>query len=342
MNRMSGFSTGATSEAGKAVALTVVLGALIGVVPLFGPMLMPVLPLPAAYVTFRRGLGVGVAIAFAGGVLSAALTGLGNGMLTFLLAALVGVVVGAALARSWGFTTTLVAATVGGALAFAGSTAVAWVLAGLDLAQFEKLFEDSLTAVTQMYESMGIDTAVITQASEQMREWFHLLPYLLPSILGVAGVVVASTTLALVAVVFPHLGERAAAGLAFSRFRLHWVASYGFIGGLGLMVFGPSLGRWGEGARLAGLNLFVLFQTLFFIQGLAVAHWIAVTRKYSAGRKAVIYGAAVVGQLMIQLTSWAGLLDTWFDYRKRFAPKAPQAGPTGRTDASGAGDKEER
>lgn len=339
---MSGFSTGATSEAGKAVALTVVIGALVGLVPLFGPMLMPVLPLPAAYVTFRRGLGVGAATTFGAGVLSAALTGLGNGMLVLLLAGCVGVVVGLALARRWGFTATLLAATLGGAAAFAGSSAVAWVLAGLDLAQFEKMFEDSLVAVAQMYDSMGIDTAVVTQASEQLREWFHLLPYLLPSILGVAGLILASVTLALVAVVFPHVGERAAAGLAFSRFRLHWVASYGFIGGLGLLAFGPSLGQWGEAARLTGLNLFVFFQTLFFIQGLAVAHWLAVTRRYSAGKRAVVYGAALVGQLLVQLTSWAGLLDTWFDYRKRFAPGVPKAGSTGQTGSSGAGDQEER
>jgi hypothetical protein len=285
---------------------------------------------------------VGVATTFGAGVLSVAFLGPGKGTLVLLLAGLVGMVVGLALTRRWGFTTTLLAVTVGGAVAFAGSTAAAWVLAGLDLALFQKAFEDSLTAMGPMYESMGLDPAVATQASSQVREWFHLLPYLLPSILGMAGLILASATLALVAVVFPHLGERAAAGLAFSRFRLHWSASYGFIVGLGLLVLGPSVGGWGEPARLVGLNLFVFFQTLFFIQGLAVAHWLTVTRPYSAGMKAVVYGAAVVGQLAVQLTSWAGLLDTWFDYRKRFAPRAPQAGSTGTAGSSGVGDQEER
>src|SRR5665811_952050 len=128
---MSSFSTGATSEAGKAVALAVVLSALIAYVPVLGAVLMPVLPMPAAYVTFRRGVVVGVAAAFGAGVLSAALTGLGNGLLTFLLSALVGVVVGWALARRLGFSATLLATTVGGAVAFAVSTVAAWVLAGL-------------------------------------------------------------------------------------------------------------------------------------------------------------------------------------------------------------------
>jgi hypothetical protein len=45
---------------------------------------------------------------------------------------------------------------------------------------------------------------------------------------------------------------------------------------------------------------------------------------------------------MLQLTSWAGLLDTWFDYRKRFAPPTPGAEKTGPAGSGGASDQEER
>lgn len=338
---MSSFSTGATSEAGKAVALAVVLSALIAYVPVLGAMLMPVLPMPTAYVTYRRGVAVGAATSFGAGVLTVALTGLGNGVLTLLLTGLVGIVVGWALSRKWGFSATLLSATVGGAAAFAVSTAAAWLLAGLDRAQIAKLVEDSLAAAGEAYSSMGVDTATMEAASRQLREWLDIMPYLLPSILGVAGLILASITLALVAVVFPHLGEKSASGLAFSRFRLHWSASYGFIIGLGLLALGPAFGQWGEAARLIGLNFFVFFQTLFFIQGLSVAHWFVVTRGHSTGVRTIVYGTAVVGQVLLQITSWAGLLDTWFDYRKRFAPRVPQAGATGPAGSRGVGDQEE-
>jgi uncharacterized protein YybS (DUF2232 family) len=338
---MSSFSTGATSEAGKAVALAVVLSALIAYVPVLGAVLLPVLPIPTAYVTQRRGVAVGAATAFGAGVLSAALTGLGNGVLTFLLTGLVGIVVGWALSRKWGFSATLLSATAAGAVAFAVSTAAAWMIAGLDRAQITKLVEDSLAAAGDAYSSMGMDPATIELASSQLREWLDIVPYLLPSILGVAGLLLASATLALVAVVFPHVGEKSASGLAFSRFRLHWSASYGFIIGFGLMALSSVLGQWGEAARLVGLNFFVFFQTLFFIQGLSVAHWFVTTRRSTAGTRTMIYGAAVVGQLLLQVTSWAGLLDTWFDYRKRFAPRAPEAGTTGPAGSRGTGDQEE-
>lgn len=339
---MSSFSTGATSEAGKAVAVAVVLSAFIGYIPVLGAVALPVLPLSGAYVTSRRGVGVGIAAAFGAGVLSAALTGLGNGLLTLLLMGLVGVVVGHAMARRWGFSGTLLGATLGGAVTFAVSTVVTVLLAGLDRAQIMNLVEDSLEASSSLYTSVGVDPAVIEQASQQIREWLDIVPYMLPSILGVAGLMLASVTLALVAAVFPHVGEKAASGLAFSRFRLHWSASYGFIAGLGLLVAGPALGPWGEAGRLVGLNLLVFFQTLFFIQGLSVAHWFVISRGYGAGGKMVVYGTAVMGQLLLQFTSWAGLLDTWFDYRKRFAPRGQETGSPGQPGTDASSDQEER
>lgn len=338
---MGGFSTGATSEAGKAVALAVVLSAVTAYIPFLGIFLMPVLPLPTAYVTFRRGLGVGLATAFGAGVLSAALTGLGNGVLTLLVTGIVGSLLGVALARKWGFTTTLLAVTVGGAVTFGTSTAVAWFIAGLGFDQFGKLLDESMVAASQMYISMGMDPAVVEEASVQLREWFSMLPYLLPSILGVAGLMLASAALALVAVVFPHLGEKGAGDLAFSRFRLHWSASYGFIFGLALLIFAGRFGGAAESARLVGLNLFLFFQTLFFIQGLALIHWFMTSRGYGTGTRVAMYTAALVGQLMLQFTSWAGLLDTWFDYRKRFAVATPPAGSVGPRGREGAGDQEE-
>jgi len=107
------------------------------------------------------------------------------------------------------------------------------------------------------------------------------------------------------------------------------------------MALGPALGAWAEAARLVGLNFFMFFETLFFIQGLSVAHWFVVTRRHGAGVRIAVYGGAVLGQLLLQITSWAGLLDTWFDYRKRFAPRAPKAGSAGPAGSRGTGDQEE-
>jgi hypothetical protein len=67
-------------------------------------------------------------------------------------------------------------------------------------------------------------------------------------------------------------------------------------------------------------------QTLFFVQGLAVVRWFAVTRRLRPGSGVALFVAAVVGQVLVHLTALAGLFDTWLDYRKRFALKSPGAG----------------
>ena len=59
---MSTFTTPAVSEAGKAVALAVVIAAGGGVHALgVAPLVILLLPLPLAYLTSRRGVRVGVA-----------------------------------------------------------------------------------------------------------------------------------------------------------------------------------------------------------------------------------------------------------------------------------------
>jgi hypothetical protein len=54
-----------------------------------------------------------------------------------------------------------------------------------------------------------------------------------------------------------------------------------------------------------------------------VTHWFVLTRKIEGGSRTLLYVAVVLAQVSLQLTTWAGLLDTWFDYRTRFAPRDP-------------------
>jgi uncharacterized protein YybS (DUF2232 family) len=333
------FSTPAISEAGKAIALAVVLTLVVGFMPLVGVILMPALPLPLAFVTLRRGVVVGLSGAAGTGVLCA-VTGLSTGLLGLLMAGLVGVLIGWIFRKGWGFSRSLLMAGVGAAGALVVYTAVVFLLTGMGLDEIARTRDESLAAASELYVKMGMDEAVVEQTVEQVRATLDVLPYLAPSILVVSGVFLAAVVLGLAAVIFPHVGETRVKRLSFMELRLHWSLAYGFIAGLALMLISSSLGERQDEARLVAWNLLIITQALFFLQGLAVAQWFVVSRRMSVGGRVAVYGAAIVGQLLIQLTSWAGLLDTWLDYRKRFAP-APPAGdgisPAGR----GPGDREE-
>ena len=82
---------------------------------------------------------------------------------------------------------------------------------------------------------------------------------------------------------------------------------------------------WRDVLLFAGIDLLLVSQTLFFLQGLAVVQWFVQTRQVQAGGKSALYVVAVLGQVFLQLTGLLGLFDTWLDCRKRFAPKSPHA-----------------
>lgn len=324
---MSTFTTAAVSEAGKAVALAVVLSVLVAYVPLLALFAIPVPPLPLGYLTLRRGVGVGVAAAVCVAGLAATVTGLSNGLMALLVAGFLGVILGVALRARRGFSWTLLVSTLGATGALVAWIGSVWVVTGMSVAQLSKLVDDSMVASEQLLRSMGRSQASVDLASTQIHDTLRMIPYLAPAIAGVGGVILASAVLGLAAAVYPHVGEKSIGHLAFSRFRLHWGTAYGYIGGLALLVLSSRFGTYHEVARLVGLNLLVFFQTLFFLQGLALAHWFVVSRSMSTGKRVGVYGAALLGQTMFQLTSWAGLLDTWFDYRKRFPPGGADKGP---------------
>jgi uncharacterized protein YybS (DUF2232 family) len=319
---VSTFTTPAVSEAGKATALTVVVALVVAYMPLGAPLMLLLLPLPLAYLTSRRGVRVGVAAMVSAGVLAAILTGPGNGTLTLFVGGFVGVTLGAALRRDLSFASTLLLTTLAAAVALVLTGAVGWVVSGMSVKEYQTLLDQALSTATDFYRRAGVSSQTISQATEEFRRMVQQIPYLLPALFGLSGLSTAGVSIGLAAIIFPRMGQPLGENMAFSRFRLHWAFAYGFIVGLGLVVVArffpdPQL------ARMAGLNLLLFFGGLFFVQGLAVTHWYALTRKMVGGSRTLLYLVAVLLQLVLQLTTWAGLFDTWFDYRTRFAPRGP-------------------
>jgi uncharacterized protein YybS (DUF2232 family) len=338
---VSSFSTSAVVESGKAVGLVVVTSLMVAFLPLASVVLLPLMPLPLAYLTIKRGPAVALAAAIAAGLLGGAFTGPANGVLTLLVAGLVGLCIGVALRSGWGFSRTLLASTGAASVALFGSAGLGWWLSGMSWDQLTKISDDSIVAASKMYASVGMSQASIDAAVTQVKTALQALPYLLPSIVAVGGLALACISLALVSAVFPRVGQTVSAQFSFARFRMHWSVAYGLILAFALMVLAPFLGEAQEAVRYAGVNLFIFFMSLFFVQGLALANWYARLRHLRPGMRAALYLAAVLGQFMLLLTSWAGLLDTWLDLRKRFAPPGSDSGAAPSTTLGGGSDHKE-
>jgi uncharacterized protein YybS (DUF2232 family) len=328
---VNAFSTPSISEGGKAVALTVVLSVLVVYVPLAAPLFALALPLPLAYLVLRRGVRVGLAACLAVALLAGLLTGPVRALVSLLLGALVGVVIGYGLRRHWSASRLLLAVTATASAGMVASIAAIWAAAGTGWKEARAGMELSLDGASELYRKAGIAEADLESTIGQFKSFLDVLPYLSPAIVTVSGLLFTAGSLGLAALVLPRLGAGSAARLAFAEFRLHWALAYGFIAGLGLLLASQWSEAHSQALQLAGLNLIIIFQTLFFLQGLAVIHWLAVTRRLRPATRTLLYGGALLGQLVFQLTTWAGLFDTWFDYRKRFAP------PSARTPGVPAG-----
>ena len=310
----------------KATAATVVIGLCVLLLPFASAVLAPFLVLPLAHIVARRGVLNGALVAVVTGGLIYVVGGVGSAMLVFLLVLCVGIIMGQALRREWSFGRSL-ASTAGAALvAFVLWGAATWLVLGLSLTQLRESAYASVDETAAFYAQMGVGADTADSVSALLRQFVDVIPYLTPGLLGMGVILLAGCSLGLAYLLFPRVRDKVAVDLSLSTFRMHWAAAYASIAGLAMLVFARGDGGWQTPVLYVGINVLLVSQTLFFVQGLAVVRWFVVTRRLSPGSGVALFVAAVVGQVLVHLTALAGLFDTWLDYRKRFALKSPGAG----------------
>ena len=311
---------------GKAAAITVIMGLSMAGFPLATLVLLPFLALPLAHVVARLGVFNGLIVAVVTGVLVYVGVGVGMAALVFLFTTGVGVVLGCAVRRDWTFAESL-AATAAAALAALWLWGMAlWLVLGLSLSQLRETAYSSINGAAAFNVQMGVGAEATNAVSAQLRQFVDNLPYLIPGLLGMAVILLAACSLGLAYLLFPRVREKVAVGLSLSRFRMHWAVAYASIVGLAVLLFARGDGDSRTVMLYLGINVLLISQTLFFVQGLAVARWLAINRGLRPGSRAALYSAAILGQALFQLTALVGLFDTWVDYRKRFALKSPGTG----------------
>ncbi len=312
---------------GKAVAGTVIIAALMLIVPLAPAVLTPFLALPLAYVVARHGWASGLVVAVVSAALLYAGTGIDVALLVFLVVGSMGTAVGAALRYGWKFPRSL-AVTAGSLLAaMVVYGLIVWLVFGLDLGELKEAAYNSITDAGNMYAGIGVSSATIEAVSEQLRRLVDIVPYLVPGLLGAAAILVAASALGLAYLIFPRLKHKVAVDMSLSTFRMHWAVAYASIVGLAMLLFSRGEAQWRSVLLYAGIDVLLVSQTLFFLQALGVLRWFGATRQWRPGSRTALFVSAVVAQAFFQVTGLLGLLDTWIDYRKRFALKSPGSGP---------------
>lgn len=335
-------SEGGRSADGRLMlAATTVLLSLAGAFFLV-PLLL-VAPVPLAVLVYRDGYRSGTATAvltlvlvgftqrrmFAGAPPGLSLDALQSYSMTTMVAlvtiGLIGMVIGGAWREgaSWreAFWLAAAAAVLPGALVWAA----AMVLQGVDL--FVTVFDhwmEVVRTVVREAEQSGVNTdalRVLEQAIVDTETSFALARPLFPGVIAVGALIGAFVNTSLAGLVLARFGNEPPAFPPFIRWRLPWPFALGFILGHALLLLAVASGNGLSG--VIGHNLLIVFNTLFAVQGVAVAWYLFAGRRVALPLRVVFL--IVVFWWLPAVPAWVGVLDTWLNFRKLPVP-------TGRTD----------
>lgn len=293
--------------------------------PVIGIAAALVCPLPLAVLVIRQGVRIAVLAAVVAGTVGAIIGGPMTGLSIVITFAPLGIVLGLGVRRRHRAGTILVASVAVVTVSLLINLGLTLVIAGVNpyTTLIEGMQQGQERAV-QLYERLGISREQIHQATGPMRQMLDLLPRLIPLLVVVGGATTAYLNYQVGRAVLRKLGETLPALPPMSTWRVPPL----FLWALPVSFF---LTEWGRrrypAMETAGLNIFVLAQMVFSVQGLAVG-W-ALFDRYTTPRwlRWVIIAFAVTNPLLGVVAFALGLADAAFDLRRRLKPaEAPQRG----------------
>ncbi len=316
---------------GAVLAVIAVLMALTGA--LFPVPMWLVAPVPLAVLAYRHGYRLSIitavlAVVLVGYVEQQVFAGLSQvapaAQLRFSLLGimvvpvtlgLIGLVIGGAwregASAGQTFALTVLAALLPGAVFWVGVRLVH----GVDLLQV--FMDNSLLLAKAVVEQAG-ETGLGPDAVGEWRAMiqdaergFPLIRPFLPGSAVVTAGVLAAVNMTLARLLLVRAGERPAWFPPFGAWRFPWPLALGFVAGHGLLLAGAAAGM--DGLAIAGENLRVMFHWLFTVQGLAIG-WYWLERRLAPAWRVLIL--AVLFLWAPALLAWAGVLDTWFNFRR--------------------------
>ena len=174
--------------------------------------------------------------------------------------------------------------------------------------------EKGLELSMGFYDRMGLDVP------EEMREGlfssFELLRVMLPAILVMVAVLDSYLNYTVARIVLRRLGLRLEALPPFAEWRAPGNLMIGFLLLMALSIAGGYLGL-GNIDVVAG-NILLLFQIVFLAQGISVAYFFLMRRGINKVFAIILIVLILFNQPLALVAVLTGLLDTLFDFRRRF------------------------
>ena len=291
-------------------ALTIILFAAAGFVPVLGIIVSLLAPTPLLLVILRYGRRVGLlALALAASLL-ALLLGHFQSVIFLAEYGVMALTMAEAIRRKWSVERTLLTAT---AVPFI-STGLAMGLllssANVDLSTIRQHFEQDLAQTLPQYLNQGGD-AIDGELRAYIEEALSIVVRLIPALLIISTAATALINYGLIRIVWRRAGNQE----AFPEVKLaHWkvpdVCVWVLIAA-GLGSFIPL-----AGVQVLALNALLLVGLLYTVQGLGIMVFYFQKASVPPLFRSLAYLFLVIQPLLLMGVAAFGLFDLWFDFRR--------------------------
>ena len=309
--------TRSLTEGGILAAVMVVLAVVAVYVPLLGILAVLLWPLPAAILIVRHGLRWGVMSVIVAALLTAVLIEPTIGLCLAVAFGPVGLALGTGYRRGHSatriVTTTMVVSI---AAKFAG-LGIVFSLTGMEPFSGQlNAMEESFGQASAIYQSLGMSEAQITAARDTFMQNIAMVRLLLPLVVVTMGLLDTMANFWALGRLLSRLGQPVPPLPPFKEWRLP--AAFLYIFGFSLLGM-----YWGSTRELTilyqvSLNLNMGTTLAGLIEGVSLYEF--VTRRYGWPRLVTTLALffIVFSSFLMPILVFTGLLDTVFDYRKRY------------------------
>ena len=298
------------AQGGVIAALTVVLVLGCTYIPFFQLLTNFICPIPLAFLVLKQGFRPAILASLVFTVLLGIFLG-AQGLPVAIGVVVPGVILGLGIKKNWTATSILFVVALATALTI-GLTAISYGLLfkANFVTEMTNMLNESQKISIDMYKRLNIPKEELARQEEVFKMAGQFFIAALPAVLSASALLMAFLNYFIAGKLLGRLGYVIPPLPVFSRWRAPWIMSWGYIGAVLALLVGQSIPVW----KQVGMNLLFVFSFWYMLQGLANISFYLQRTSLPRPIRGLMMGGAFF--LMGNFLSIAGLLDTWFDFRK--------------------------
>ncbi|HXL04935.1 MAG TPA: YybS family protein [Bacillota bacterium] len=295
-------------------ALLVAISTLFCVLDAYIPIFALVYPLPIVILVVRWGLRAGVWATVVTILTTSMFVGPLQGLLVFTKVGIIGITLAQCIRNQLSPVKTLAITAIAVAVSMVFVVGFNLLIGGFGIEEIWELMQKSMDSALQFYRGMGVAESEISRMETYLSQLMEAAKVILPASLFMVVVTVAGFNYLTARLILGKLGYKMVELKPFSKWRLSWHYGWGYVGGLSLVVAGQVAAV--PLVLKIGTNIVSVFGMIFLVQGLAVVWYFFDKYKLLPIARWLIIIFIILNPTLLQILSWAGVLDAWLDFRK--------------------------